>query len=60
MTNAYCKRHQEMEPQQHDEALWVCQECLKENEANSRLLQGPKRLDKVIEEMAQTFAMRRL
>ena len=31
MVNAYCKEHDELEPENHDDILWTCPKCSEES-----------------------------
>lgn len=50
--NAYCKKHDEIEPQDNEE-FWVCPVCSKEAsmKRNKRLPCGRLPLDKALEEI---------
>lgn len=51
ITNAYCKKHDEIEPQNHDfhtDGLWVCPKCSKQQ---TKLIDGMKPLDYALKQI---------
>ena len=54
--NAYCKKHDEIEPEDNTE-LWVCPKCSRENmkKLSKRDENGKTALDRAIEEIDKKF-----
>ena len=53
LPNAYCKKHDEIEPQDHDfftDGLWICPQCSKENMKNKMFEYG-KKIDKYLKQL---------
>lgn len=53
--NAYCKKHDEIEPQDHDinnDGLWLCSKCSK---MPTKLVDGMKPLDYALKKIEGQF-----
>jgi Zn finger protein HypA/HybF involved in hydrogenase expression len=53
MPNAYCKKHDEIEPENHDfftDGLWVCPKCSKQQ---TKLIDGMKPLDYALKQIQE-------
>jgi hypothetical protein len=56
MPNAYCKKHDEIEPQDYDfftDGLWICPQCSQENlrKISTKLIDGMKPLDYALKKL---------
>jgi hypothetical protein len=54
--NAYCKKHDEIEPQDHDfytDGLWVCKKCA--NERKPKLIEGMKPVDYALKQIKEKY-----
>ena len=56
IANAYCKKHDEIEPENHDfhtDGLWICPECSRENlkKISTKLIDGMKPLDYALKQI---------
>jgi Zn finger protein HypA/HybF involved in hydrogenase expression len=57
--NAYCKEHDEIEPQDHDiqiDGLWVCPRCSKKR---AKLINGMKPLDYALQQIEKKLLTQR-
>jgi hypothetical protein len=60
MSNAYCKKHDEIEPQDHDfftDGLWICPQCSRENlrKISTKLIDGMKPLDYALKKVEEKY-----
>ena len=60
IANAYCKKHDEIEPQDHDfhtDGLWVCPKCSRESMKKQvkKLINGMKPLDYALKKIEEEF-----
>jgi ribosomal protein L37AE/L43A len=60
IANAYCKKHDEIEPNWwdfHTDGLWICPKCSRESmkKATTKLIEGMKPLDYALKQIEEKY-----